>query len=110
MTFREELEQLDVEFLHGVPVKLPPATITSIINLVDKSEKDFITELDEHILGMLISREEMTSPKASSLLLDRMYADGNNRAINKVHNILQIAKEQRAIIRSGEPNKNKGSE
>lgn len=36
MTFREQLEQLDVEFLHGVPVKLPPATITSIINLVDK--------------------------------------------------------------------------
>jgi hypothetical protein len=35
-SFKEELEKLEVEFLHGVPVKLPPATITSIINLVDK--------------------------------------------------------------------------
>lgn len=36
---KEELEKLDVEFLPGVPVKLPPATIEAIINLFDKEKK-----------------------------------------------------------------------
>jgi hypothetical protein len=40
-SFKEELEKLEVEFLHGVPVKLPPATITSIINLVDKEVAEY---------------------------------------------------------------------
>jgi len=81
MTFREELEQLDVEFLHGVPVKLPPATITSIINLVDKE---------------VIGEDEDYDHKDSDTKIDFVLAKNELRS------------EQRAIIRSD--NKNKGSE
>lgn len=48
-TFEDELENLEVEFLHGVPVKLPKETIQAIIELVDREKEKAMGEWSERL-------------------------------------------------------------
>ncbi len=45
-TLKSELEAMEVEFLHGVPVKLPKATITAILTAVEAIGERVIGEYE----------------------------------------------------------------
>lgn len=66
MNYKEELRNLEVEFMHGVPVKLPEEAITSIsalfIKLIEEQDtmpRFYLDNNDKQIWVTYIDKDEL---------------------------------------------------